>query len=315
MHRPLVLAAALLALAPGFAQGAGKILFVNSYHTGYAWSDGEEAGARQALAGSGVKLDFFRLDTKRNPEPKFLEEQGRKLKALIDAERPDVVIAADDNAVRVMAKYYKNVPLRWVYCGVNWDPAASHGLPFSNVTGITEVALIEKLLDTLKGYARGGRVGFLTVDSETERTEARAYSQQLGIRFAEERWVKTLAQWKEQFKGLQNEVDVLFFGNFAGINDWNEAEAAAWALQYSKIPSGSAYDFTMPYTMIGMTKVAEEQGIWAAKAALQILKGTPPSAIQPVKNKEASLYLNVKLASRAGIVFKPELLKNAQVMK
>ncbi len=313
MRVPLLFAA-IAALAPGFGQAAGRVLFVNSYHQGYPWSDGEEAGARQVLNGSGVQLEFYRMDTKRHPEAKWFEDQSKKLKAKIDAEKPDVVIVADDNAVRVMAKYYKNANQKWVYCGVNWDPG-NHGLPFSNATGMTEVAPVDRVIEVLKGYARGSRVGFLTVDSETERTEGRAYAKQLKLKFAAEKYVKTLAEWKEQFKKMQNEVDVLFFGNYAGINDWNEAEAAAWALEYSRIPSGSAYDFTMPYTMLGMTKIAEEQGIWAGKAALQIVKGTPPSGIAPVQNKEYQLFLNVKLASRAGVVFKPELLKNASVFK
>ena len=313
MRLPLFLAAVVAAI-PGLAQAAGTVLFVNSYHQGYAWSDGEEAGAKQALAGSGVQLEFFRMDTKRNPEAKWFEDQSKKLKAKVDAEKPDVVIVADDNAARVMAKYYKNNGQKWVYCGVNWDPA-NHGLPYPNATGMTEVALVDKVIDALKGYAKGSRVGFLTVESETERTEARAYAKQLKLTFAKEKFVKTLAEWKEEFRKMQGEVDVLFFGNFAGINDWNEAEAAAWALEHSKIPSGSTYDFTMPYTMLGMTKIAEEQGLWAGKAALQIVKGTPISSIAPVQNKDYKLFLNVKLASRAGVVFKPELVKNATVLK
>ena len=313
MRLPLILAA-MVALAPGLAGAAGKVLFVNSYHQGYAWSDGEEAGAQRALTGSGVTLEFYRMDTKRNPDAKWFEDQSKKVKAKIDAEKPDVVIVADDNAARVMAKHYKNNGQKWVYCGVNWDPA-NHGLPYDNATGMTEVALVDKVIETLKGYAKGKRVGFLTVDSETEHTEARAYAKQLKLSFAKEKFVKTLAEWKDEFRKMQGEVDVLFFGNFAGINDWNEAEAAAWALEYSRIPSGSTYDFTMPYTMLGMTKIAEEQGVWAGKAALQIVKGAKVSSIPPTQNKDYQLFLNVKLASKAGVVFKPELLRNATVLK
>ena len=313
MRLPLILAA-MVALAPGLAGAAGKVLFVNSYHQGYAWSDGEEAGAQRALTGSGVTLEFYRMDTKRNPDAKWFEDQSKKVKAKIDAEKPDVVIVADDNAARVMAKHYKNNGQKWVYCGVNWDPA-NHGLPYDNATGMTEVALVDKVIETLKGSAKGKRVGFLTVDSETEHTEARAYAKQLKLSFAKEKFVKTLAEWKDEFRKMQGEVDVLFFGNFAGINDWNEAEAAAWALEYSRIPSGSTYDFTMPYTMLGMTKIAEEQGVWAGKAALQIVKGAKVSSIPPTQNKDYQLFLNVKLASKAGVVFKPELLRNATVLK
>ncbi len=312
--RPSLFLAALVALAPGLAQAAGKVLFVNSYHQGYPWSDGEEAGTQQALTGSGVQLEFYRMDTKRHPESKWFDDQSKKLKAKIDAEKPDVVIVADDNATRVMVDHYKNNGQKWVFCGVNWD-ASAYGLPFSNATGMNEVALVDRIIETLKGYAKGSRVGFLTVDTETERIEGRAYAKILKLTFAKEKYVKTFAEWKDEFRKMQGEVDVLFFGNFAGINDWNEAEAAAFALEHSRIPSGSAYDFTMPYTMLGMTKIAEEQGIWAGKAAMQVLKGAPVSSIPVTQNKEYKLFLNVKLASKAGVVFRPELVRNATVLK
>ena len=48
---------------------------------------------------------------------------------------------------------------------------------------------------------------------------------------------------------------------------------------------------------------------------LRILRGASPADIPLVKNQEAKLYLNVRLASRLGIVFKPELVKNATVIK
>ena len=305
-----------LVSAPAHAQSlAGKrVLFVNSYHQGYPWSDGEEAGAAQALAGSGVKLDFYRMDTKRHDGEKFFKDESQKVKALVESSKPDVVVVADDNATKVMVQYFKNTAQPWVFCGVNWD-ASVYGLPYKNATGVNEVALTVQLLDTLKGYAKGGRIGFLTVDSETERTEGRYYKKQLKIQFAQEKYVKTLADWKDTFKRMQGEVDLLLLGNFAGINDWNEADAAAWALEYGRIPSGGMYDFMMPYTMIGMTKIAEEQGILSGKMVLAILKGASPASIPVAENKQAKLFVNVKLASKAGIVFKPELVRNAEVIK
>jgi ABC-type uncharacterized transport system substrate-binding protein len=75
------------------------------------------------------------------------------------------------------------------------------------------------------------------------------------------------------------------------------------------------YDFMMPYAMLGLVKVAGEQGIWAGKSALAILKGAPPSSIPVAANKEGQIMVNVKLASKAGVVFKPELVRNAVVLK
>ncbi len=47
----------LVAAAPAHAQLAGKkVLIVNSYHEGYAWSDGEEKSARLVLEGAGFTV-------------------------------------------------------------------------------------------------------------------------------------------------------------------------------------------------------------------------------------------------------------------
>jgi ABC-type uncharacterized transport system substrate-binding protein len=55
--------------------------------------------------------------------------------------------------------------------------------------------------------------------------------------------------------------------------------------------------------------------VWAAKAASDILGGKAPSAIPVARNKQAKILINPKLAGKAGIVFKPDLVRNAQVAK
>jgi ABC-type uncharacterized transport system substrate-binding protein len=308
--------AVLLALAagPARAQVAGKkVLFVNSYHEGYGWTDGEEKGARGVLEPAGVQVKFLRMDTKRHQDEAFRKQAGAKAKAEIEAYKPDAVILADDPAVQlVLAPYFKDAAIPFVFCGVNWD-ASKYGLPYKNATGMLEVALVKNLLDSLKGYAKGGRIGFLTVDSETERIEGPYYKKELGLSFAAEKYVKTFAEWKAAFVKMQGEVDILFLGNFAGINDWNEKEAAEFASANSKIISGAAYDFMMPYVMLGYTKVPEEQGTWAARTAVEILKGKPASSIPIASNREAKILINPALAARAGVIFKPDLVRNAQV--
>ncbi len=312
----IVLALALaVSSAPALAQSGRKVLFVNSYHQGYEWSDGEEQGAAKVLRASGVAVEFFRMDTKRHGDEAAKKQAGLDAKAAIERSKPDVVIVSDDNAVKYLLQpFYRDAAVPFVFCGVNWD-ASGYGLPYRNATGMLEVALTVQLVDKLKEYAKGQRVGFLTVDTETERSEQKAYREKLHLQFAQERFVKTLADWKAAFKELQGQVDVLLLGNFAGINDWNDADARAWAEANTRIPSGGMYDFMMPYTMLGLVKVAQEQGIWAGKAALAILKGEKPSAIPIAANKEGQIMVNVKLASKAGVVFKPELVRNAVVVK
>jgi ABC-type uncharacterized transport system substrate-binding protein len=318
MNRLILAALGLLLAAsagPASAQAGKKVLFINSYHQGYEWSDGIEQGAAKVLRASGAEVEFFRMDTKRNNDEKSKKAAGLAAKAQIEKVKPALVIVSDDNAVKyVLEPYYKNGGIPFVFCAVNWD-ASPYGLPYKNATGMIEVALTTQLVDKLREYAKGQRVGFLTVDNETERVEQKAYREQLKLKFAEERLVKTFAEFKAAFLELQGKVDVLLLGNYAGITGWNDAEAKAFVEASTRIPSGAMYDFMMPYAMLGLTKIATEQGVWAGGAAVKILGGTSPSAIPLARNKEGQIMVNVRLAAKGNIVFKPELVRNAVVLK
>lgn len=292
-----------------------KVLMIDSYHTGYPWSDGIVKGVEDALKGSGVELKTIHMDTKRNSDEDFKTTAAQEAKAVIESFKPDVVIAADDNASKYLVMpFYKNASLPFVFCGLNWD-ASGYGYPYSNATGMVEVSLIEPLLNNLKVYAKGGKIGYLSSNVLSSTKEAEFYGKLFNIKFDDEKHVGSFAEWKAAFKEMHETMDMVVIGNQSGINDWNEDEALAWAEANTKVISGTVYDFLTPFSMLGITKVAEEQGIWSAKTALQILGGKSPSSIPIVKNKKGDVYVNVKLASKAGVVFKPALVKNATVIK
>ena len=315
---PFVFAALALSLAdPAAAQSlAGKkILFVNSYHAGYPWSDGEEKGAALALERTGVTLEFARMDAKNHGDDAFRKAAGLKVKAQIEAQKPDVVIVADDVAVQyVLQPFFKDAAVPFVFCGLNWD-ATRYGLPYRNATGMVEVSTAKELLAVLRGLSRGARVGYLTADSETERFEVPAQEKQIGTPFAVVKYAKTFAQWKAGYLDMQKTTDILFLGNYAGITDWNDAEARAVVRASSTVPTGTAYDFMMPYSMLGMIKIDQEQGIAAGKMALKILRGAAPSSIPVVANKQSKILINPKLAAVARVVFKPDIVRAAEVVQ
>ena len=49
-----------------------KVLYVNSYHKGYAGSDPITDGVRSVLDEHGVEHTTIYMDTKRNPSPAFI---------------------------------------------------------------------------------------------------------------------------------------------------------------------------------------------------------------------------------------------------
>ncbi len=290
-----------------------KILFVNSYHAGYEWSDGIEAGLQDVLKDTEVELKVVRMDTKRNQGEEFGHQAALQAKAEIEAFEPDVLIAADDNAQKyLIVPYFKDTTLPVVFNGVNWD-ASSYDYPASNVTGMVEVELPTQLAGHLKSYAQGERIGYLTVDSHTERKVADIYNDRFFESKMEIYWVETFDQFKVEFVKAQQEMDVLFIGNNAGIDRWDPDEAAAFMVENTRIPTGTINPWLAPYTLITLAKRPEEQGEWSAQTALHILDGTPVSEIPFGENKEGKLVLNLDIAAQLDVVFTPLMLRNAEI--
>jgi hypothetical protein len=303
-----------------------KVLYVDSYHRGYEWSDAVTEGICKTfgvtldendfvdISGSEVRLHILRMDTKRNASDSFKEQAALKIKLFIEKWRPDVVITSDDNAFKhIIMPYYRDADLPVVFCGLNWD-ASIYGAPYKNTTGMIEVALINQLVENLRRYGKGERIGYLSADVLTSRKEGQSYEKYCGLKIVE-RYVSNFEQWKSEFLRLQDEVDILIVGNNAGINDWREQEAEKLILQNTKIPAGTLYPWMMRYSLLGLTKSGQEQGRWAAEAALKILDGTKPSDIKIAKNVESNPFVNLAIAEKLEIILAPSILKEASVIE
>jgi len=301
-------------LSLGTSQAAKKkVLFIDSYHAGYAWSDGEVQGAKSVI-GDKYEFKVIHMDTKRNSSAEAKKKAGDEAKTEIDSWKPDVVITADDNAAKlVIVPFYKDSDVPFVFCGINWD-ASAYGFPSKNVTGVLEVSVIKPLLASMQKFAKGSRVGFLGKDNETDRKEADNI-EKLGIQLSVTKFVNTFEEWKTEYTKLQDEADMLIVINNAGISGWDDTEAIKFTREITKIPSGSSHDFIAPFVLINYAKLAEEQGELAAGIAINILEGKSIKDFPIVSNKKGQMYVNLAIAKKLGIQFPLEMLKSAKVIK
>ena len=291
-----------------------KIVYVNSYHEGYPWSDAIETGLHKVLDGTGVELKIIRLDTKRNPDPEFGKTAGANAWSEIQAYKPDVVITSDDNAQKyLVVPFMKDSGIPVIFNGVNWD-ASAYGYPTATITGMIEVELPDQLIEILKTYAKGERLGYITIDTETERKVVDIYNTRFFGGQLQPYWVKTQDEFKTAFLAAQQEVDILFIGNNAGSDTWDEEALKQFIQTNTTIPTGSINDWMAPYSLLTLAKSGEEQGEWSAQTALSILGGKSPSEIAVAENKRGQLIVNLDLADKLDVVFAPSLLKNAIIL-
>lgn len=293
-----------------------KVVFIDSYHEGYAWSDSVTKGIHTGLDNTGVELKIIHLDTKNNPSVEFGQAAGVKAWDEIQAFKPDVVIACDDNAQKyLVVPFIRGTSTPVVFAGINWDASAYKYNEVTNVTGMVEVELPNQVYDLLKGYAKGEKVGYVSIDTETERKIADTYNQRFFNGGMKVYWTKTQEEFKQAFITAQSEVDILFMGNNAGSDKWDEAEMKQFVMDNIKVPTGSINDWMAPYTLLTLAKIPSEQGEWAAQAALKILDGAVPNTIAVAENKKGQLMVNLPLADQLKVVFTPSVLKNAVIIE
>ena len=114
-----------------------RMLLVHSYHQGYRWVDTITEGVRSAIQGTGLELDIFCMDAKRHTDEAWKIDAGRRARRRVDEFRPDIILAADDDAQQYFATFYLNTALPVVFTGVDADPS-KYGYPAANVTGVIE---------------------------------------------------------------------------------------------------------------------------------------------------------------------------------
>lgn len=290
----------------------GKVAFVNSYHRGYDWSDGIERGfldalgvidsvGRESYVQDGLEIRMFRMDAKRHPEESFQKARASEIHRQLQGWKPDVIVAADDDASKwLVVPYYKGGDVPVLFCGLNWD-ASAYGFPARNVTGMVEVAPVRQLIGWLSAHAKGKRIGYLGADVLSEAKELDAYRRILGIQFADGAMARTFEEWKDAYRRLQGSTDMLILLSMVGVRDWNDSAALAFVRSGSRIPTGTTARVVRRFAMIAFARVPEEQGLWSGDQVRQILAGIPVSGVPVASNARSTIFANPDLLDRIGI--------------
>lgn len=311
MNRALITAIALLVIhGPLQAeQAVRKVLHIDSYHKGNEWNDRIVEALRWTLHNRGVEVRVFHMDTKRRSSEEEVKASALEAMRQVEAFKPDVVTVSDDPAAQsFVMPYLHDASIPVVFCGLNWD-ASAYGLPYRNTTGMVEVSPIPQIVQLLRRHARGTRIGFLSEDTEVKRKELSYHQRLFGITYDKTYFVKSNAEWSEAFVRAQHEVDMLMILGVGALRDWDLEAAKRLAEEKTTIPTGTDFEWLTPVSLVGVVKSPEEQGRWAAQAALRILEGVQPSSIPLSYNRDGELFFNARIARTLDIKQSPPLAR------
>lgn len=99
-----------------------EVLFLNSYHKGYKWSDDIINEVEKKFKDlEDVELTVLYMDTKRVGSLSYIDKLYALYKEQLANRKFDLIIASDNNAFDFAVKYYKELfkdtPL--LFCGIN----------------------------------------------------------------------------------------------------------------------------------------------------------------------------------------------------
>jgi ABC-type uncharacterized transport system substrate-binding protein len=308
---------------PSHPKASKKILLVHSYHAGYPWVDGITRGLRMSLSGGSIDLQIFYMDTKRQTSDEWKIEVGRRAKEIVNEWRPDVVIAADDNAQKYFVTTFQasdDAP-QFVFCGVNAEPA-EYGYPAPNVTGILERPHFSASFDMLaKIQPNVKRIAFITDDSPTSKgVITHLKTLKLDYEIVSIDTPTTFADWRKAVQERETTADALAVFNYHTVqqNQSDErmepAAVMKWTVENCDIPIIGFQVFTVDDgALCGYLESAVEHGMKAGGMALEILQGKSAGDIPLITALEGQSMLNMITARRLGIRVPAELIAQTDV--
>lgn len=294
----------LLVSSCGIENTRKKVFFINSYHSGYGSSDDVMQGFFNKMPSDSFEIETFFMDTKRNNDELFMQKKVKNALDSIEMFSPDIIVASDDNAIKyIIEPHFNNREMPIVFCGVNWS-AEQYNLQSNHITGMLEVLPLKELLEMVKiNYPDAIKLLVLTENTTSARNNKILLDtlfQTSGFTTSYE-LVDDFETWKDKFLSGNQMYDLIYIPTNGAIKGWNKDEAIQFVKKHIEQPVITCDDFMMPYAVFGLTKIASEQGEWAAQVVKEILYQDKSIDDFPIsRNKESKAWVNTSLAEIIG---------------
>ncbi len=297
----LGLALLFILLVPGQSNAGGAkktILYINSYHNGYKWSDMEQNGIRSKLDSGPYSIDLQveYLDAKRYNIPAVIDSLFQVFQKKYSHEHFDVIIVSDDDALNFALRYrprlFPGVPI--VFCGVN--DLKNKDLTSGNLTGVIESFDLTRTIDVALKLHPEKRRMIVIGDESTAGLAIKKQIEAIVPRFKDrlqvDYWTRIdLPEAQRRVQHLPDNSFLFFIPYFQIINNrtYTAEEVMSALYTHSRVPIYTSWKFLLGSGAVGGCMLSgEDHGRIAAGMALKILDGTPADSIPIIRHPSGS---------------------------
>jgi len=283
-------------IGASLAQDDGKtknILYINSYHPGYSWSDDIQKGLIERLHASDltIELSVEYLDSRRFTAPALQKKQADLMLTKYSGYRIDLVVVSDNAAFEFATEYrgrlFPGIPI--VFCGYNnFRPEVLNGL--SNISGVNEEMDVKSLIETalyiqpniqtLAFVLSTGDASSKSIAENVETTIVPSYSKQFKVVLLKDASMK---QIRETLARLPRQSALLLIGQTSDMGEGRALtpiENGQLISAASPVPVYTLWNFHLNTGVLGGRILSGgDQGKAAGAMALEILNGTRADSI------------------------------------
>ncbi|XPV77009.1 MAG: ABC transporter substrate binding protein [Desulfovibrio sp.] len=287
------------------------ILYLNSYHDGYQWSDSILEGIRSILDDSKYKID---LQIEYMDAKKFNYDAVESMllplyRQKFANEKFDVVIASDNDAFQFATQhrevFFPNAPL--VFCGVNDLDAVDvqHG----NVTGIEEHFDLVRTLDVALALHPNNKRMIVVGDKSSAGLAIKSQIESIVPMFEDrlqvDYWIQmSMEEVLNRVAVLPEDTFLFFIPYYQIINGrfYTAEEVMSAIYKKSSVPIYTAWEFLLGHGAVGGRLLSGFQhGQAAAEMSLSILDGTSPNDIPIIRDATGEYLFDYNVMQRLGI--------------
>ena len=302
----------LIAMVPVYGESKKTILYLNSYHSGYLWSENVKSGLLENLSYNDPSYNLYieDMDTKNHDPEELFPILTELYKKKYSDHIPDVIIAADNNALNFLIRFrdtlFPGTPV--VFCGINnFQDEMLEG--FGSVTGVVERAsykrTIELALDlfpeTKTIYSIAGYAETTKIHIEELYEASKDFSHTISFIGLHGLSLEELAF---SLQNLPEESLVLYLGLYRdSLGKVLEVhESFEFIRKNTDKPIFTMWDQNLPFCLGGIMINGQEQGRSASRMALKIINGASVDSIPIVRESPNQPMFNYSELVRFGLI-------------
>ncbi|MFA9376072.1 MAG: ABC transporter substrate binding protein [Lachnotalea sp.] len=290
-----------------------KVLILNSYHSGYTWTDEQTNEILSTLYNSTVNssISVEYLDWKRYPSQENLTNVYNGFKFKYQDQNIDLIICTDDAAFSFATEnrkeLFSNAPI--VFSGINTEGLANMSPGVTNYTGVLEEIDPLKTLQVAKEINPSLDTIYLVYDNTESGLSAGKLCMQAAQELSPTVKVVTLTNMSTQdiLDTVQladsNSIVLMASYSFNSDNQYISHEQFCQDLSnVSPVPIYHIYDFDLGYGVLGgYLSDGKLLGESTGELAIRILSGEQASSIPIIQNGTARYIFDYSVLEKYNI--------------